>query len=373
MYERVLDRTRVPAFRRGSIGCGAEICEVGCEVRVDRSGKTAESNTGAGAREELARLLRHRALELGFDDAACCAAEPVPEMSRLAEWIRSGRSGALAYMRDHLDVRMDPRLLLPGARSVLMVAKSYLRLDPGGNPVAGPVSSHASGRDYHSVLKKRLWEVGRGAIEAGGRFKLFVDSAPVMEKVIAARAGLGRIGRNSLLVHPRLGSWIVLGGLVTDLELEASAPPVGEGGEPPRLPDCDGCRRCVDACPAGAIALDGAVDAGRCLSYWTIECAGEWPEWVGCSVAEQVYGCDRCQQVCPANRGALPGRGDDFAPFPFDGLTPVELAEWDATRFRNRTRRSSMRRIRFEQFHRNALACADAERRLRSPATKRPE
>jgi len=274
-----------------------------------------------------------------------------PEMGRLSEWLQAGKDGALTYMRQHSETRADPLRLLPEARSVLVVAKSYLRVRPDGRPVTGPVSSHAAGRDYHSVLKKRLWEVGRVVTDAGGRFKLFVDSAPVMEKVLAARAGLGKIGRNSLLVHPRLGSWVVLGGMVTDLDLG------GATHVETSLADCRECRLCVDACPAGAIALEGVVDAGRCLSYWTIECAGAWPGWVAGRLEEQVYGCDRCQQVCPANQRAQATGGEDFAPFPFDGMTAADLVGWSSTRFRSRTRRSSMRRIRFEQFHRNAAAC----------------
>jgi epoxyqueuosine reductase len=284
--------------------------------------------------------------------------------------------GKLTYMRQHVEVRTDPRHLLAGARSVLMVAKSYLRVDEGGRPIRGPVSAHAAGRDYHTIMKKGLWEVGRLVTQAGGRFKLFVDSAPVMEKVLAAAAGLGKIGRNSLLVHPVLGSWVVLGGLVTDLDLTPrSGRPEGPGPSSVAqdrwlsgtcqddhpdilLPDCRGCRRCVEACPAQAISEGGVVDAGRCLSYWTIEHSEGWPDWVAERVGEQMYGCDLCQQVCPVNQGARATGGTDFGPFPFDGLDAVDLAGWDATRFRNRTRKSSMRRIRFEQFRRNASACA---------------
>lgn len=275
-----------------------------------------------------------------------------PEMGKLAEWLEMGMDGALAYMRQHREVRQDPRLLVPGARSVLVAVKSYLRVDGDGRRVDGPVSAHAAGRDYHTLLKKRLWEVGRLLTEAGGRFKLFVDSAPVMEKVLAARAGLGRIGRNSLLVHPELGSWVVVGGLATDLDLG------GEAASETSLEGCRACRRCVDACPAGAISHAGVVDAGKCLSYWTIECAGSWPERVSSCRIEKAYGCDCCQEACPENRGAYATGGEDFGPFPFDGLTVADLAGWDPARFRSRTRRSSMRRVRFEQFHRNAAACA---------------
>jgi len=236
------------------------------------------------------------ALECGFELAGVAAAEPWPDFERYREWLAAGMAGGMSYLAGRRgEVRADPRSLFPAARSIICVGKLYnLEGESRG------ISRHARGRDYHHVVRaglKRLVE--RLRQEAGPfQWKICVDTAPLLERSHARRAGLGWIGKNTCLIREGFGSWFVLGELLVSLDLEPDCPP----------PDaCGTCRLCIDACPTGALvpAAQGfRVDARRCISYLTIEHRGLVPEELRALMGEWVYGCDVCQKVCPWNRGA---------------------------------------------------------------------
>jgi len=262
--------------------------------------------------EELTAQILSLALESGFDDAGICESRHYGEMDGLDRWVAQGCHGTMGYMARGVEVRKDPLRFLPAARRALMVVKSYLRPEDCTTEPCAPhlvcVSRHALGRDYHVVMRRGLRKLARALREAGFQARWFVDTAPVMEKVLAARAGLGVIGRHSLLVHPRLGSWVVLGGVLTNAPL---IPHVGIGAEAGLCATCDACRQ---TCPTGAIGREGYLLSHKCIAYRTIEhIQGEEP--TGCEgLAGWLYGCDLCQEVCPLNRGVEFGRWQDFGP-----------------------------------------------------------
>jgi epoxyqueuosine reductase len=253
--------------------------------------------------EERARseAVKARALALGFDlcgIARARALDPAP----LARWLAHGWDAGLSYMRERRAEREDPRLLLPGAQSVVVVAASY---GPAREEPAAPtapalrVARYAQGRDYHNVLTKKARKLAAWLrAEMGARVYSEVDAGAVAEKAWAQEAGLGWIGKNGLLIHERYGSWLLLGALVTDLAL---AP------DPPYPDRCGDCSACIPACPTQAIPEPRFVDSRRCLAFHTIEHRGPIPPELSARAGGRVFGCDACQEACPWNRRALPG------------------------------------------------------------------
>lgn len=306
----------------------------------------------------LTRLLLERALGSGFDDAGVCLSGTYPEMERLRQWIALGMHAGLGYMPRREAMRLDPGRVLPGARSVVMFVKSYLRKEMTGseleNPV--PIARYAWGRDYHAVMRSRTDGLVRMLKEMGFSARAFTDTGPFMEKVLAVRCGLGVFGRNSLLIHPRLGSWTVLSGIVTDAVLEPTCV------EPSSVSVCRECNACVQACPVGALDGSGLVDARKCLSYWNVEHKGSFPDGTGRSLDGRVFGCDVCQEVCPMNSDAEIGRPGDFEPLmcpPFPGL--VDLAGLSAEVFDASLGATAMKRAGVLGIVRNAKAIIDAQ------------
>jgi len=242
--------------------------------------------------------VKARAAELGFDlcgIARAGALDPEP----LRRWLSNGWAADLGYMRERLDERLDPRRLLEGAASVIIVAAGYGPApgEPEPPPDALVVARYARRRDYHNALLKPLRKLAAWLRARGARAYAEVDAGAVAEKAWAQRAGLGWIGKNGCLINERWGSWLLLGALVTDLALEPDA----------EHPDrCGDCRLCIPACPTGAIPEPRFVDARRCLAYHTIEHRGPIPEDVAARAGGRVFGCDACQDVCPWNRRAAP-------------------------------------------------------------------
>ena len=235
-----------------------------------------------------------RAREAGFDLCGIARAERHPKLARLAAWIASGQAGEMSYLSRSADERLDPARVLPGVRSIVSVAVVYNT----DSPPAAAVSRYAWGRDYHHVIRDRLTRLLEWmAREAGRGFEAFtcVDSGPVQERVFAEQAGLGWIGKNTCLINPKLGSWLFLGEILTNLELDADRP---------GLDQCGTCTRCIDACPTGAIVEPYRVDARRCISYLTIETRGALDDEFRTALHDRIYGCDICQDVCPWNRRA---------------------------------------------------------------------
>jgi epoxyqueuosine reductase len=292
--------------------------------------------------------LRSRALELGFDLVGVAPALPPGEhVQAYRDWLARQEHGEMAYMArpDRVLRREDPSLVLPGARSVVCVAVNYAA-ESSTAPVAdlrrGRVSSYAWGSDYHDWLLPRLEDLASFVrVEVGGEVhhRAYVDTGPVLERAFAARAGLGFVGKNTCLIHPRLGSWLFLGEVLVDVDLS----PLGE----PLPPRCGTCVRCLEACPSGALVAPYRLDARRCISYLTIELKGPIPHDLRPLLGDHVYGCDVCQDVCPWQRFARPSTVPAFRARSPDRAAPLllDLLALDEERFRRRFEGSPVLRV----------------------------
>ena len=297
-----------------------------------------------------ARLKTYATATLGFDACGVAVAAPVDAEAadRYRRWVEGGRHGDMAWAARHMDVRDDPRLLLEGARSVIVVALNYLPAErqPAGAP---RVAMYAYGRDYHRVMRSRLQQLARHVTQAtGAACRVTVDSAPMRERYWAVRAGLGFIGVNNTLILPGRGSFFVLGTVVTTLEMEP---------DEPCRDTCMHCLRCVAACPVGALAADGrAADARRCLSALTIENHDEaLPPFAAGRLDGRVAGCDECQTCCPHNAGATPTAVADFAPRrAVMELTAAAIENMSQEEFDEAFAGSALRRVTLDTLRRNA-------------------
>ncbi len=315
------------------------------------------------AQTRLAADLKAEAARLGFDACGISQAERLDEEARRLEaWLLDGMNASMGWMGNHFDKRVDPRKLVEGAQSVVSVLHNYyVPVERGGGPGAGKISRYAWGDDYHDVMKEKLFLLFRWLDErvggVGGR--VFVDSAPVLDKAWARRSGLGWQGKNANLLNRSLGSFFFIGEMIVDVPLPADGP----------MPDyCGRCTRCIDACPTDAIVQPQVVDARRCLSYATIEHGGGSlpPEVLGRQEG-WIYGCDICQDVCPWNKFARPTGEPRYAPR--EGLPDTDLQEWlelDLESFRRRFKGSPVKRAKYEGFMRNVDA-ALTQGRVRTP------
>lgn len=299
---------------------------------------------------ELKERLKALAPQLGIDLIGFCRPDPPESLPQLDHWLKEGLHGTMDYMARHRDLRADPARLLPGVRSVVAIGVHYYqeRPDQPGEP---KVARYALGRDYHKVLRTKLNRLAEALPEAQSR--PCVDTAPILEREYAHRAGLGWFGKNTCLIHTRQGSWFFIGILLTTAEIEPDRPMVG---------GCGSCTACIDACPTGAIVPLGshwAVDGRRCISSLTIEHRGTISSEIAAKFEGWTYGCDICQEVCPFNhpRPHQPERAPhtrehDFAPRRFPSL--VEMAEWSESDWDQTTRGSATRRASLAQWRRNA-------------------
>ena len=300
------------------------------------------------------RLVKRIATELGFDRVGIGPVDPPPHAEFLRAWLDRGYAGRMAYLRRHLGVRLDPRRLLPGARSVICVAMNYYHPAPvethdESSVPHGRFARYAWGQDYHVLVRDRLdvlvQRLGEAVDEPFGS-RPFVDTAPILERPVAAVAGLGWIGKNTMLIVPRLGSFVFLGGVMTTLALTPDPP----------LPDrCGRCRRCIDACPTGALVEPYVMDASRCISYLTIELRDAVPAELRPAVGDRVFGCDACQRACPHNRRAPATCEPSLRvrpPTPSTAL--VELLSWSRETYLRTTRGRAIRRAKLNMLRRNA-------------------
>ena len=301
----------------------------------------------------LARHIKAWGRELGFQQLGITGTDLAVAEGRLLAWLDQGRHGTMAYMARHGTKRARPAELEPGTLRVISVRLDYLP-EPMRNmgerlqqPAAAFVSRYALGRDYHKLLRKRLQRLARLIESEIGEFgyRVFVDSAPVLEKPLAQQAGLGWIGKHTNLINRRAGSWFFLGELYTDLPLPVDRP---------AQPHCGSCSACIDVCPTRAIVAPYQLDARRCISYLTIELKGPIPVELRPLLGNRIYGCDDCQLVCPWNRFARPTREVDFLPrLRLDSATLMELFAWSEEEFLKRTEGSAIRRIGHSAWLRN--------------------
>jgi epoxyqueuosine reductase len=284
--------------------------------------------------------------ELGFAAIGFARAEVGPAAARLRAWLAAGFHGEMDYMARHADLRCAPERLHPGTVTVISAALDYLPATTGGDrPDQAAISRYALGRDYHKVVRSRLQRLAERIAERIGPFgyRVFSDSAPVLEVEFATRAGLGWRGKHTLLLS-REGSWRFLGEIYCDI-------PLGEDG--PVADHCGTCRACLDACPTGAIVAPYRVDARRCISYLTIELAGPIPVGLRPLIGNRIYGCDDCQTCCPWNRHARPG-DPAFSPRAgLDGALLADLFAWSEAEFNDRLTGNPIRRIGHERWLRN--------------------
>ncbi len=295
------------------------------------------------------QLIRTEAERLGFDFVGFAKAEPLDdEARRLEAWLNQGFHGKMQYMANHFDLRTDPTKLVPGAKSVIVLMQNYFPKENQLDPTAPKLARYAYGEDYHHVLKSKLKNllhfIRENIGEVDGR--CFVDSAPVMEREWAKRAGLGWTGKNTLLIRPGAGSYFFLAELIIDLPLVA---------DDPIRDHCGTCRRCIEACPTEAISPQGyLLDASKCISYLTIELREEIPTAFQGEMENWAFGCDICQEVCPWNRFAKPHNEPAFEPQA--DLLGMKSADWQELTeevFQKIFKKSAVKRTKFEGLKRN--------------------
>ena len=298
-------------------------------------------------RAEASKLVKRLAREQGFDACGISAAGFLEEEATgLENWLNAGFHGTMSWTERHFDERLDPRKLVPGAKSVISVVLNYFP-NEGQRADAPKISKYAYGRDYHKVIRGKLKrmllciqdEIG----EVSGRG--FVDSAPVMDRAWARKSGLGWVGKHSLLLSKGSGSYFFIGALIVDIELEPDGPTTDH---------CGSCTACIDACPTSAIVAPTVVDSNKCISYLTIEYKGALPSEYQEKMEDWVYGCDICQDVCPWNRFSTPHSEDDF-----NIRDSIQNNDWEAWEeithelWEEITKGSAMRRVGFDGFKRN--------------------
>ena len=298
--------------------------------------------------------IKAEALRLGFSACGIAKAEPVDAETAVAfqNWLQLGGHATMQYMENYEDKRLDPRLLMPGVKSIISVALNYTP----ETPVKG-FANYAIGKDYHDIVKEKLHQLAEFitqqpedssllTLHSSLNYRAFTDSAPVLERYWAMKAGLGFIGKNHQLIIPGMGSQFFLGELFVDIELEP---------DEPCQQHCGSCRRCIDACPTGA--LGASFNASRCLSYLTIENRGDIPEEAAQKMGETFYGCDRCQQVCPWNAKAKPT--DEPLLQPTDELLSMKDEDWQqlsVEQYRRLFKGSAVKRAKYEGLMRNIKA-----------------
>lgn len=303
----------------------------------------------------LAAALKGWGEELGFQQIGITDTDLSAYRDKVRAWLARERHGTMRWLARNLDKRLDPALLEPGTCRVISARMDYLPegADPVRileDPTRAYVSRYAVGRDYHKVLRRRLarlaQRIDQAAQDLGGRYRAFTDSAPVLEKALGEKAGLGWIGKHTLLLNREAGSWFFLGEIYTNLPLPVDATPAED--------HCGNCKACMTVCPTDAIVAPRELDARRCISYLTIEHRGSIPEELRPLMGNRVFGCDDCQLYCPWNRYAQHTRERDFTPrHRLDQADLLELFGWSEAEFAERTAGSAIRRASYEQWQRN--------------------
>lgn len=316
---------------------------------------TSPSPASAPDAQTLATLaadIRQWGQALGFQSVGIAGIDLGEHESHFLRWLENGFHGEMDYMARHGTLRSRPDALLPGTVRVICARMDYLPAEnPGMTLLAQPdkayISRYALGRDYHKVIRKKLTQLGEKITTAAGAhgFRAFVDSAPVLEKALAEQAGLGWIGKHTLLLDRQAGSWFFLGEIYTDLPLPVDTPVSAH---------CGRCQACIDICPTRAIVAPWQLDARQCISYLTIELKGSIPEHLRPLIGNRVFGCDDCQLVCPWNRFARTTQETDFAErHGLGSASLVDLFRWEEDEYLQRTEGSPLRRIGYAGWLRN--------------------
>ncbi|MBB6340148.1 epoxyqueuosine reductase [Pseudomonas fluvialis] len=303
--------------------------------------------------DQLAASIKLWGRELGFQQVGISSVDLGEHEAHLQRWLDAGYQGEMDYMASHGSKRSHPDELVPGTLRVISLRMDYLPGDTRmaeqlASPEKAYVSRYALGRDYHKLIRKRLQQLAERVQQSIGPFgyRAFVDSAPVLEKAVAEQAGLGWIGKNTLVINRKAGSWFFLGELFVDLPLPVDTPQASE--------HCGRCSACLDICPTKAFVAPYVLDARRCISYLTIELKGAIPEELRPLIGNRVFGCDDCQIVCPWNRFARPSEQGDFQPrHQLDSAELASLFRWSEEEFLSRTEGSPLRRAGYERWLRN--------------------
>ena len=307
----------------------------------------------------LAKNIKQKAVELGFDIAGITDASPIDagHVQRLTDWLKAGCAGQMSYMHENFEKRIDPARLLENAQSVICLGLNYkppeeLVEPPNHTAPAGRVASYAQYEDYHSFIKKQLYELTvfiTSIAGAGLKFKICVDSPPLAEKALAARAGLGFIGKNHLLINPQLGPQILLGEIITSLKLQPDEPIEN---------NCLDCTKCLTACPTGALQPNGRLDANKCISYLTIEYRGQIPPDLAEKIGDRLIGCDECLLACPYQQNAPVCKNKQFKFYSDRArLNLPELLNLNRELFEAKFADSPVKRLGLERLKRNAQIC----------------
>ena len=329
-------------------------------LAMDQRPPIASDQLGADA--ALLDRIREWGDALGFQALGFTGVDLQQHEEYLQKWLAKGYHGEMEWMARHGSKRSRPDTLVPGACTVITARMDYLPKGADAEQVLSQselayISRYALGRDYHKLMRARLAKLAR-QIETQlgtGRYRAFVDSAPVLERALAENAGLGWIGKNTMLLNDKAGSWFFLGEIYTDIPL----PP-----DPPQATQhCGTCQACLDICPTQAFVAPWVLDARKCISYLTIEFDGVIPEALRRAMGNRIYGCDDCQLVCPWNKFAAQTREPDFAPrHQLDSITLATCFGWDEATFLARTEGSAIRRIGYSQWRRNvAIALGNAD------------
>ena len=300
---------------------------------------------------ELKAAFLTEAHALGFDVCRVASAEKPPHAAEFREWLGEGMHGDMAWLARNADRRTDPDLVLPGARSIIALGMNYWNREPLRHSSSdirhsptGRIARYAWGDDYHDIIEPRLWQLDAWMQKHGGAQRQYVDTGPVLERDFAALSGLGWQGKSTMLIHPKLGTWLFLASILTTLEL----PP-----DEPMSDHCGKCTRCITACPTGAITAPHKLDARLCISYLTIENKGPIPEALRPLIGNRIYGCDDCLDACPWNRFAQQSRESRFAARDFVTMPMRDFLALDDEAFRTLFRGSPIKRIKRARFLRN--------------------
>jgi len=290
--------------------------------------------------------IKARAAALGLDVCGITSADPARHAAFYQQWTADGKAGEMQWLTREPERRADPRVVLSGARSIIVAGLNYWQPQPKGR---GRIARYALGEDYHHVLLEKLEALAAEITHNGENAKVYVDTGPVLEKPLAERAGVGWQGKSTMLIHTKLGPWLLLGEIITTLELEPDAP---------QRDHCGSCSKCIEACPTGAITAPYQLDARRCIAYLTIELKGSIPEELRPLIGDRVYGCDECLDVCPWNRFARTTREARFLAKPEDNSPsdrdPLHaLLEISQPEFKRRFAKSPILRVKRRGLLRN--------------------